>query len=343
MTAATGKGVYYEGAGAFALREAPSVPPGPGEVRLDVAYCGICGTDLHIAHGGMDQRVRTPQVIGHEMSGTVAELGPGVEGFRAGDRVVVRPLDSRGETPADRGFSHISRNLRFLGIDTPGAFQSSWTVPAFTLHRLPDRVEMRLAALAEPLAVACHDVRRAELVAGETAVVIGGGPIGLLIALVARAEGARVVLTEVNRVRLDFAASLGFDRLDPQATDVSAHVASITEGAGADVVFEVSGSAAGALAMTAVAGLRGRIVVVAIYPEPSPVRLFDFFWKELQLRGARVYEPADYERAIELLASDALPLARLISRVEPLERLPSLFAELGASPSDVKVLVDCSA
>ena len=79
MTSPTGKGVFYEGHGAFALREAPAVAPGPGEVRLDVAYCGICGTDLHIAHGGMDQRVRAPQVIGHEMSGTVAELGLGVD------------------------------------------------------------------------------------------------------------------------------------------------------------------------------------------------------------------------------------------------------------------------
>jgi len=341
MGSRVGKAVSYDGRGRFSVRDAEPVPPGEGEVRLDVAYCGVCGTDLHIAHGAMDGRVRPPRVIGHEMSGTVAELGPGVHGFSVGDRVVVRPLDSRGETPADRGFSHISRNLKFLGIDTPGAFQSSWTVPAFTLHRLPDRVDLRLAALAEPLAVACHDVRRAELVPGEIAVVIGGGPIGLLIALVARAAGARVLLSEVNPARLELAAELGLETVDPTVTDAVARVAELTRGAGADVVFEVSGSAAGALAMTELAGLRGRLVVVAIFPEPQPVRLFEFFWKELQLRGARVYEPADYERAIELLAAGALPLERLISRVEPLERLPSLFAELSAAPSGVKFLVDC--
>jgi (R,R)-butanediol dehydrogenase/meso-butanediol dehydrogenase/diacetyl reductase len=340
MARPSGKGVYYEGAGAFAVRDAPAVAPGPGEVRLDVAYCGICGTDLHIAHGAMDHRVGVPQVIGHEMSGTIAEVGQGADSFDVGERVVVRPLDSRGETPADRGFSHISRNLKFLGIDTPGAFQSSWTVPAFTLHRLPDGVTLRHAALAEPLAVACHDVRRAELAADETAVVIGGGPIGLLVALVARAEGARVVVSEVNPVRLELARELGFETADPSATDVAAHEA-IAGNGGADVVFEVSGSAAGALAMTQLACLRGRIVVVAIYPEPQPVRLFDFFWKELQLRGARVYEPEDYERAIELLAHGMLPLERLISRVEPLDRLPGIFAD--PSPNDVKVLIDCRA
>ena len=151
--------VFYEGSGRFSVGTSEVQPPGPGEVRLDVAFTGVCGTDVHIAHGHMDHRVQAPQVIGHEMSGTVAELGPGVEGYAVGDLVVVRPLDTRGETPADKGVSHICRDLRFLGIDTPGSFQSSWTVPAFTLHRLPSNVDLRLAAFVEPLAVACHDVR----------------------------------------------------------------------------------------------------------------------------------------------------------------------------------------
>jgi threonine dehydrogenase-like Zn-dependent dehydrogenase len=320
------------------------VEPGPGEVRLDVAYCGICGTDLHIAHGGMDHRVRLPQVIGHEMSGTVAALGPGVTGVAVGQPVVVRPLDTRGETAADRGFAHIGRNLRFLGIDAPGAFQTSWTVPVSTVHRLPDGVDLDLAALTEPLAVACHDVGRAELAAGETAIVIGGGPIGLLIALVAREQGARVVVSEVSPIRLALAAELGFETVDPSSTDLGLHVAGITGDVGADVVFEVSGSAAGALAMSQVAALRGRIVLVAIHPDPPAVRLFDFFWKELELRGARVYEPADYERAIGLVAGRALPLRRLITRIEPLERLPGVFDELGTDAGGaMKILVDCRA
>src|SRR5581483_2701903 len=156
--------------------------------------------------------------------------------------------------------------LKFLGIDAPGAFQRSWTVPAFTLHRLPAGLDMQLAALVEPLAVACHDVRRAELTAGETAVVIGAGPIGLLVALVARAEGARVLVSEVNDARLAFAQELGFETMDPSAVEAAERIA--------DVVFEVSGAPAAALAMTQLASVRGRIVVVAIYPEPQLVRLF---------------------------------------------------------------------
>jgi 2-desacetyl-2-hydroxyethyl bacteriochlorophyllide A dehydrogenase len=337
------KAVYYEGDGRFALRDSEPRAPADGEVRLDVAYCGICGTDLHIAHGAMDQRVSPPQVIGHEMSGTVAEVGAGVDGFDVGDPVVVRPLDPRGQTPADKGWSHISRNLKFLGIDTPGAFQASWTVPAFTLHRLPPGVDLRIAALTEPLAVACHDVRRAELEPGETAVVIGGGPIGMLVALVASQAGARVLLSEVNPARLALASEIGLEVVDASAVDVAEHVVAVTSGAGADVVFEVSGSAGGALEMSRLAGLRGRIVLVAIFPEPRPVSLFDFFWKELELRGARVYEAPDYERAIALLAEGVLPLDRLVTSVEPLDRLPSVFADPSMIASAMKILVDCRA
>jgi len=333
--------VYYEGAGAFSVGECAVQPPGPGEVRLDVAYCGVCGTDLHIAHGAMDARVHTPQVIGHEMSGTVAEVGAGVGGFAPGDPVVVRPLDTRGETPADRGFSHIGRNLKFLGIDAPGALQASWTVPAFTLHALPEGLDLRLGALAEPLAVACHDVRRGEVAPGQLAVVIGGGPIGLLIALVARARFARVLLVEPDAARRTLAAELGFPVYDPAADDVAAAVAGATGGAGADVVFEVSGSAAGILAATHHAALRGRVVVVAIFPEPKPVALFDLFWKELELRGARVYEPEDFDAAIALLAEGALDVERLITAVEPLERVPAVFGELVSGRPAMKILVDC--
>jgi 2-desacetyl-2-hydroxyethyl bacteriochlorophyllide A dehydrogenase len=309
-------------------------------VRLDVAFCGVCGTDLHIAHGAMDDRIRPPQVIGHEMSGTVAELGAEVDGLRVGDPVVVRPLDTRGETPADRGHSHIGRNLKFLGIDAPGALQASWTVPAFTVHRVPDGLDLRQAAFAEPLAVACHDVRRGEVAAGQLVLVIGGGPIGVLIALVARARGARVLLVEIDERRRALADALGLTGLEP-GDAVDAAVAAASGGAGVDVVFEVSGSAPGILAATKHAAIRGRVVVVAIYPEPKPVALFDLFWKELEVRGARVYEPEDFEAALELLADGSLPIDRLLTAVEPIARVPELFAELLAGREAMKILVDC--
>ena len=124
------KGAFYQGNKRFKVAEVKPEPPGPGQVRLKVAYCGICGTDYHAYLGHMDQRIKRPQVIGHEMSGTVAEIGEGVKGFRVGDKVVVRPLDPCRECPACQlGYYHICQNLNFMGIDTPGAFRAPGQCP----------------------------------------------------------------------------------------------------------------------------------------------------------------------------------------------------------------------
>jgi len=337
------KATRYQGNRTFAVQEEEPAPLAQGEVRLNVAYCGICGTDLHIFHGAMDQRVDIPQVIGHEASATVAEWGEGVTGFAVGDPVVVRPLDNRAETAADRGHSHICQDLKFIGIDSPGAFQQSWTVPAFTLHKVPPGVDLRLAALAEPLAVACHDVRLGEVRPGELAVVQGGGPIGLLVALVARAAGADVILSEVNEFRLAFARGLGLAAEHPGRTDLAELCREKSAGSGADIVFEVSGAKAAAAGMTDLLAIRGRIVVVAIYPAPTEVNLFQFFWKELSMRGARVYEPEDYEQALRLLASGTLPLESLITSTGALEDIQGAFEGLDGDPEAIKVLIDCGA
>ena len=270
--------VFFEGNRTFRVGESVAVEPGAGQVQIRVSFCGICGTDLHLFHGAMAHRLTLPHVMGHEMSGTIASVGSGVAGWRAGDRVTVRPLDPCGHCPACvAGHSHICHNLKFIGIDTPGALQGIWTVPAHTLHRLPDSLSLREGAMVEPVAVACHDVRMSDLKQGEFAAVIGGGPIGILVALVAQARGARVVLAEVNPFRVKLARDLGIDAVNPLEIDLPQLVSDRTGGAGADVVFEVSGSQAGADTMTKLPRTRGRIVVVAIYAEPPKVDLFRFF------------------------------------------------------------------
>ena len=335
------KAAYYRGNRTISLGESIPHKPGPDEVRIHVAYCGVCGTDLHIFKGGMDKRVSIPQVIGHEMSGEIAEVGGKVQGWSLGDRVVVRPLHPCGNCPACRaGHAHICYNLKFLGIDTPGAFQGSWTVPAQTLHRLPPNLPFDRAALIEPVAVACHDVRLGEVKSGEEVVVIGGGPIGLLIALVAASIKARVLVSEVNPFRLNLARELGLEAVNPKEVDLADRVGKRTGGAGADVTFEVSGSAAGAATMTQLVRSRGRIVIVAIFGEAPKVDLFRFFWRELRLRGARVYEPEDFDRAIALAASGALPLDHLISARQPLKNLQIVFQQIESSTDLMKVLID---
>ena len=334
---------FFEGNRTLRVGDCAEVAPGAGQVQIKVEYCGICGTDLHLFHGAMAHRLTLPHVMGHEMSGTLAAIGTGVAGWDVGDRVTVRPLDPCGECPACKiGHSHICHNLKFIGIDTPGALQGMWTVPAHTLHRLPDSLSLRQGALVEPIAVACHDVRMSEVHAGEFAVVIGGGPIGILIALVAQTRGARVLQAEVNPFRLQLARNLGIEAVNPAEIDLPALVNQHTGGAGADVVFEVSGSAAGSEMMTKLPRTRGRIVVVAIYAEPPKVDLFRFFWRELQLSGARVYEPEDFEEAIHLAASGKLPLDRLITDVLPLSRLEEAMHRMERGGDCMKILVSCT-
>lgn len=337
------KAAYYEGERHIAVRECVPVSPGTGEVQVKIAYCGICGTDLHLFHGRMDHRMHLPQVFGHEVSGTIAAIGPDVKGFAVGDPVTVRPLAPCGQCPAcHAGNSHICQKLKFIGIDQPGGLQAFWTVPAYTLHRLPADLSLRTAALVEPLAVACHDVHRGKVQPGEYVVVQGGGPIGLLIALVAREAGAKVLITEVNPFRLQLARELGFDALNPVENDVAAYVNEQTATAGADVIFEVSGSAPGAQSMTKLAKVRGRIVIVAVFGQSVQIDLFQFFWRELELVGARVYEPADFEQAINLLQRDVLPLEKLISEVCPMENTQAAIERLESGGGVMKILVECS-
>jgi 2-desacetyl-2-hydroxyethyl bacteriochlorophyllide A dehydrogenase len=335
--------LYFSGNQRFELHPATAEAPKPGEVRLKVAYCGVCGTDVHIYHGAMATRLRLPQVIGHEVSAEIDAVGEGVPDWQVGDRVTVRPLQPGTDDPSDNGQRHIGKNLKFIGIDTPGGMQAYWNVPAYTLHRLPEKLSLELGALIEPLAVACHDVRLSELRAGEHVVVIGGGPIGLLIALVAQEKGARVLVSEVNSARLQLAEALGLATVNPKETDLVAAVETFTGGAMADVVFEVSGVQAGVSAMTQVARARGRIVMVAIHAEPKAVDLFRFFWRELRLIGARVYEPEDFEEAIRLAASGTLPLERLITQVVPLREAPAAFEAIDHNPAGMKYLLDCGA
>lgn len=335
---------YYRGDKKFSVETKLVQAPKAGEVAVRIAYCGICGTDLHVYHGNMDARVGFERVIGHEMSGVLDAVGEGVEGLTAGQKVVVRPLDHCGECPACKaGHTHICHNLKFLGLDTDGAFQEIWNVPAHTIHVLPEDMRLDHAALIEPVAVACHDVRMSELKDSEDVVVIGGGPIGVLVAMVAREAGGNVVISEVNENRLAIAAKLGFDTINPIKQDLVATVNERTNDKGADVVFEVSGSQPGVNAMTEVASTRGRIVMVAIHAKKPEVDMFRFFWRELKLVGARVYEAADYDKAIQLVASGAIASDTIITDVSPLAEIQQAFEALDSSPTALKSLIQVGA
>ncbi|NYF09948.1 2-desacetyl-2-hydroxyethyl bacteriochlorophyllide A dehydrogenase [Leifsonia sp. AK011] len=333
----------YTGNHSIEISEAEVPAPGPGEVQIAVAFTGLCGTDLHILHGNMDARVTTPLTFGHEMSGTIAALGEGVAGWAPGDAVTVMPLVWDDTCPAClAGNNHICQNLVFVGIDSPGSLQEYWNVPAELLVAVPSDLSLRTAALAEPVAVAVHDVRRSELKKGDKVVVLGGGPIGVLIASVARSEGAIVAVSEPEPERRAQIERLGFEAIDPRAVDATEWVTEWTDGAGADVVFEVSGAPAAVLAATALAKVRGTLVIVAIHPTPREIDLQRVFWRELRILGARVYQRTDFERAVELLQDGTIPVDEVISRVVPLEQINDGVSDLENGRA-LKVLVELEA
>jgi 2-desacetyl-2-hydroxyethyl bacteriochlorophyllide A dehydrogenase len=325
------------------IADADTAPPAPGQVQIRVAYTGLCGTDLHILHGNMDARVETPLVFGHEMSGTIAALGDGVTDWRVGDAVTVMPLDWDGTCPAClAGNQHICQNLNFIGIDSPGSLQGLWNVRAEFLVALPAGLRLDHAALVEPTAVAVHDVRRGDVKPGDRVVVIGGGPIGVLIASVARSFGGEVVVIELDENRRGQIADLGFQTLDPRAVDQVTWVTEWTGGAGADVVFEVSGAAAAVLGATDLAKVRGTLVVVAIHPTPREMNLQRVFWRELSILGARVYQRRDFEKAVDLLATGVIPADLLITKIVPLAETQDAFTDLENGRA-MKILVDVQA
>ena len=332
----------YLGAGRFETRTVPASPPPAGQVAIAVAYTGLCGTDLHIFHGHMDQRVTIPAVIGHEMSGTVAAVGPGVDGLSPGEPVTVMPLDMCGTCPACRaGHQHVCHRMSFLGIDAEGSMQQVWTVPADAVVPLPAGLALEAAALVEPTAVAVHDVRRAEVRPGEHVVVVGGGPVGILIAVVAREAGAEVVLVELDAGRRELAASLGLRVLDPGATTWWRGSNEWTADAGADVAFEVSGSAPGVTTAVAVLATRGRLChggnsLAAPRGRPAPLLL------------AR----AHHGRCSALPAGRLRPGGRAGGRGRrpgggpdhpdrPLDAVAEALGALSAGGGVMKILVDC--
>jgi len=277
------------------------------------------------------------------MSGVVNAIGSNVANVAVGDHVVVRPLDACGKCPAcQRGHQHICQNLDFLGLDTDGAFQEKWTVPSHTLHKLPKSLPLEHAALIEPTAVACHDVRRGRVQAGEDVLVIGGGPIGMLVAMAAKNAGANVTVSEINTHRLAMAEKLGIGTINPSEVDAAKTILENTNNKGADGVFEVSGTQPGVDLMTAAVAARGRVVMVAIHATKPEVDLFQFFWKEIEMLGARVYEPADYDEAIELVANGAIDAKALITGIQSLSEIGDAFASLTSSPAAMKTLIKCS-
>src|SRR5882724_9255990 len=307
----------YDGSRTFCTAPATRPARAQDQALLRVLRAGICGTDLHIFQGHLDHRIPKGGIIGHETFAEVVEA-PAGGGFGPGDRVVVEPIHACGECRACRmGGYYLCYKLKIYGVELP-------------------------AGMIEPLAVATHDVRRAAVKSGDSVLVLGGGPIGALIAMVSRHRGARVIVSEVNPYRIELLRGLGLEVIGMDADPVR-FVNEWTEGQGVDVAFEVTGHPAAARVMTEAVRVWGTVSIVAIHSEPTPVNLYPMFAREVTMHGSRLYNRDDWEEAIRLAASGAVPLSPLVSRKIPLEGLQEGMEEALRGGPVMKVLVDLTA
>lgn len=320
--------------------ERPEPTPAAGGAVVDVARCGICGSDLHLRPS---PAIPVGSVMGHEFSGTVAALGGSVEGWSEGERVTVFPFVPCGECPMClAGAEHVCMQAATTGVGlgaVDGAYAERVSVDASSLFRLPDEVSDDAGALVEPFAVGIHGVAVAAADPGEPALVIGAGPIGVMTALALRARGfERVLVIEKNTRRADRAADLGFVALGLE--DVHTTVLEACGGLPPPAIFECAGNPAALGLALELVRPRGTIVALGVLEEPVTISQLVLLIKEAQIRGSFAYTKADFAAAIELIAAGALPVEKLVTSVVGLERAEEMFGVLlDPASEELKVLL----
>lgn len=325
------------------VEDAGAPEPASDEAVVDIAYGGICGSDLHYwRHGAAGASVlREPMILGHEVSGVVAVAAADGTGPAAGTRVAVHPLTPQGDgvTPWPQHRPNLAPASTYLGSamhlpHTQGAFARRVALPSRMLHVVPDALDLRTAALAEPAAVAWHAVQRAGNVRGRTVAVIGAGPIGQLAASVAqRAGAASVVVTDLHELPRDIAGRRGLRSIDARA---EAEIA----GLHADVVIESSGTVPGLGAAVSAAVRGGTVVLLGLQRAGEvPAPMATAITRELALLGSFRFGD-EFADVIAALADGSLDVTGIVSHVRPVAEALDAFA-LAADPAKSgKVLLD---
>jgi threonine dehydrogenase-like Zn-dependent dehydrogenase len=311
--------------------------PGPGEVVVTVDSCGICGSDLHL----VDALPLSGHVLGHEVAGRVAAVGEGVTGWRADDPVMALSLATCGTCAACRsGRPRKCATALMLGVETPGGYAEYVRAPAHDLVGLPDGFDLRHGALVEPLAVARHAVGRGGLVPGDSALVVGGGPVGLGVLLWLKALGVgSVALSDPQAARRANAAGLGADVVvDPTAGDLATQLGDAGLVA-PSLVLECVGLPGLVDQASGVAAVDGRVVVVGVCMAEDRYVPYAAMAKELDWRFAFYYCRADVDATVEAIVDGALDVEPLITAEVGLDSAPARFDSLKTGTDDTKVLI----
>ena len=337
------RAAVYQGNQQFSVEDLPDPVPGPGQVVIDVNYCAICGTDVH--HFLYD--VAPPgTVMGHEYSGAVSSIGEGVTRWSVGDRVV----GGGGEPPPDSGISTargVRANYRLESAAAPTsrvrAYAEKVLLEEWEPVPVPDSVSDQEAAMCEPCAVTVHAVRLSQLKIGDSVVVLGAGPIGLLCMQVARAAGATtVIVSEPAPARAEAARRLGADAvINPLEEDAEARVVELTGGTGPNVVFECA-AARGTLDQALnMVQRNGQVVLVAIVWEETPVLPPDWMAREVNLKTSFGTQPEDWRIALDLIRSGKVTMEPLVSEASflPLDEIQGAFEALCNPSNEVQMVV----
>ncbi|WP_191567420.1 zinc-binding dehydrogenase [Metabacillus idriensis] len=294
-----------QGFGHLVIQEKPVPSPGKNEVKIEVKYAGICGSDIHTYEG--HYRVAVPVTLGHEFSGVVAEVGEEVTEFKPGDRVTSETtFYICGECRYCQSEDYNLCSLRKgLGTQQDGAFAKYLIARKDSVHLLPERVDFQSGAMTEPLACTYHAIAKTEINQGDLIVVIGPGPIGLLAAQVAKARGGKVIITGLtnDKIRLDKAKELGIDyAVNTQEENVKDLVNQLTDGYGADVVLECSGAVPGAKQGLDLLHKKGQYAQVGLFAKSEiPFDLEKVIQKEIRVVGSRSQNSADWEPSLALM------------------------------------------
>jgi L-iditol 2-dehydrogenase len=329
------------------VADLPSPIAGPGEVLVQVAACGICGSDVHGYDGSSGRRI-PPLVMGHEAAGIVAGIGSGVSSFTIGDRVTFDSTVYCGECAfCQRGDVNLCDNRQVVGVSCgeyrrAGAFAEYVTVPERIVYRLPDSLSFSEAAMLEAVSVALHAVVVSDLRGGETALVIGAGMIGLLILQAARAAGcSRVLVADIDATRLKQASELGADTVIlASGAAAVAEVLQLTEGRGVDVVLEAVGR--DETIHTAIDAVRkgGTVTLVGNISPQITLPLQKVVSRQIRLQGSCA-SAGEYPQAIELVSSGQIQVTPLITAVAPLSDGAAWFKRLHArEPNLMKIVLD---
>lgn len=336
------KSLIFYGERQMEVGEWADPQPGPGQVLVEVAACGICGTDLHV-YKGMPAPWPVPGVHGHEFSGRVIGWGDNVEGFAEGDRVVVQPLRHCGRcTACLAGRTNVCFNMRLIGGEEPGGFAERVAVDADSVYPIPDGLSLHCAAMVEPVATAVHAFERNRVESQQTVAVFGAGALGLFSVQLARLGGAEsVVVSEVVDARLALASGLGAtDTVNGARESAVEAVHDITGGEGADLVIEAAGSVV--TRQQAVEAVRpgGTVVFIALGAEPVPIDFAAVVTKEIRLQGAQCHTKPDFMSSLQHLACGDVRVDELLTPLA-LDDGPGAFEQLVTDPGDlVRVVLE---